>query len=362
APFIFAVWLTAAVILWKRYEIKPKHVIAFFAGMIITALPVIIFAFMKPDVYFQYFNHANPNKGGAVLGYLQTISRNLMYYVKMFSVQSDGDYSIHIDDAPLIDDVTGIFFPAAFFISLIFFFRPSQMFMLLVFFAGMLPALLGGGGFAHPTERRVIMALPAIYLFSAMALDLIRSGLMEKGFKKTWTAVFSILIIAAFIVAGNTGIKFFFKYSGSPYETIGYGRMYKEAGDFLRANKKMELYASPRLKSDVAEFMTMPHELPVNYCVSYEDALKTAPEKGFAIAADGYFVYTQGIFNEIYGNPFFKAHKEKFLDSKLMKHWVYGLKTEPYFVGNYLTTISVSPEQSKSAAGMMVIKEGGMTA
>lgn len=359
APLVFLAWFAMAMVFWRKYSLKFSHAALFIAGMIVVSSPVIGFAIKYPGHYFGYFDHANPNKAGGIERYIDTIKDVLPIYAKMFHYKSDYDYGIHIEYGPLLDRVTGVFFPPAFFLCLLLFFRPIPAFILLVFFAGMFPAFLGGAGFAHPTERRVIMALPGIYLFAAFAFELFKRAVVPEENKVLGRVFFAAAITAALAAAGLTAYNYFFRYSGSPYEALGYGRMYKEAGEFLKKNAGADRYLSPHFTGDVAVYMMIPRDADIIRLHHFEDVLKTENDKGVAFAADGYFAYAEGIFRQLYDSVSFEISGESECNAPITNIETFKRKTEPYRDCTYVVKIKIPQSDIVSSEGMKVVNSGG---
>lgn len=359
APLVFLAWFAMSMVFWRKYSLKLSHVALFLAGMIIVSSPVIGFAIKYPGHYFGYFDHANPNKAGGITRYIETLKEVLPIYAKMFHYRSDGDYSIHIEYAPLLDKVTGAFFPPAFFLCLLLFFRPIPAFILLVFFAGMFPAFLGGAGFAHPTERRVIMALPGIYLFAAFAFELFKRAVIPDDKKVLGKVFFTAAIIAAVTAVGMTSYNYFFRYAGSPYEALGYGRMYKEAGEFLKKNADSKRYLSPRFKNDVAAYMLVPGDADIIRTYNFEDVLKSDSNSDVAFVADGYFANAKGIFNKLYRNVLFTISEDSDCNMPIVNTETFRRKTEPYRDCSYAVKIMIPQKDIVDSIGLeRVVKDG----
>ncbi|HDQ26825.1 MAG TPA: hypothetical protein ENN43_08800 [bacterium] len=238
APLIFLAWFCASFVLWRGFRITAPHFLVFWLGFAITGSPVILFALKHPQVYFQYMTHANPNTGQGIGRYIETIALNFREYARVFHFRSDMDYSFQMGRPPILDRVTGALFPPAFFAAFLLFFRPVSAFILLVFFAGMLPAMLGDAGFDHPTQRRMIMALPAVYLFAALSFEALRRAIAPPHKTKTAVIFFILSLTAASAVVIKSSRNFFFDYCGSPYQSMMYGRPFYEGGQIFKRKKR----------------------------------------------------------------------------------------------------------------------------
>jgi len=347
--FVFALWLLCALIIWRHLNISLKNILVFFAGFAVTAIPVILFAVSRPADYWDYLSHSNPNKGMGISHYLRTVIDVLPSYAGMFHFRSDYDYSIHMERMPLLDSLTGILFPAAFFLCAALFFRPLPAFALISFCTGLLPAFLGGG-FEHPTERRVILALPVIYFMAAFSYEMIKRAAFPDGGSKKAKIFFAVSLLAGFFVFFAEIKNYFFDYCGSPYEALGYRKKDRVAADFLIKEKDP---GSVMLLSPYCEYagMLMPG-LNLTRLESNDDILKYCGSKSIDAALDGFSGYCGDFIAGLFPDSDFRVITEKNCGAPITQTDAFLRMTEPFADCTYLVTLRIPGRDAVNFTGL----------
>lgn len=174
-PFLFTGWILLIFFL-KSGSVRKKDIFAFLLPLLLLSLPFIIFQFKNPAQYWEYLKHQNPSQNKGLAAYFKTFFENFPHYLKMFHIKGDFDPGTQIPLLPVIDRWVGLLFPLGFFICLAAFKRPAALLILSWISLAILPAVMGGG-FAHPTTRRTMLAIPAFYLLAAVSIKYIFEGL-----------------------------------------------------------------------------------------------------------------------------------------------------------------------------------------
>ncbi len=363
-PLIFIIWFIMAMIFWKKYGISLKHMSIFWIGFIVSAGPVIYYALKYPEYYWNYFQHANPNRGAGIMGYIKTISNVIPDYAKMFHFSADLDYSTHIVGTPVLEPVMRYFFPLGFFMAVFIFFRPIPAFALLLFFAGMFPAFLGGAGFAHPTTRRIIMAIPALYIFGALAMEQLSAALNPQK-NKIFNFVFGfILILFAFWTANDTVNHYFVKFDKDPGARVGRGYFVYLAGKEIRQNKETVNFLSPSLTAYSITPMLIDIDAKWENKVFSEEMLVMSEDKDHLLLMEGIMAPASGWFKSVFKNADIKIYEETDQENKLFTEPSYSYKMAPWVRHNepmneftYLFRVKI-PKQDIVDFHSFLVKEG----
>lgn len=197
---IFLFWLIGMWMFHRRDTPGWRLQLWFWGCFILMGSSTLIHMFLNWDnVWYYHTYHANANRGKGLLAYYHQIMGAVPTYAKMFHVQSDPEYAMHPGLDPILDPVSGLLFGAGFFLCLAMFWEPVPMFLIMFLVAGIMPAMIGTN-YAHPTTRRVILALPAVYLIAGMALERLRRVFFVPA--RTWLK--AVMALAAVAVTGWT--------------------------------------------------------------------------------------------------------------------------------------------------------------
>jgi hypothetical protein len=168
---LFLGWM-AWLYLFRR-DIAPRawHSVLFWAVFLATASWVLHYAlFVNPGMYYGYVAGKNPNAGAGPLGYLMTFLRKIPQYAECLVTYGDPDPYYLVPRTPLLNPPVALLFSVGLFLAAAAAWRPAGPWLLAFFLFGMLPAMLGGV-FPHPTSRRMVMVVPALYLMVALAVS-----------------------------------------------------------------------------------------------------------------------------------------------------------------------------------------------
>ncbi len=184
--------------------------LAFLAGCFVVGLPQFYVAVRHPHMYWDYVVSANPDRGQGLLSYLRTFRDSISPYINVFHIRGDIDPGMSPIGRPMLDFIQGWLFPLGLVAALCLVWRPVNAFIFGLFFVGILPAVMGGRGYAHPTTRRMDLAWPAVFLAVGLALEQVRRGLNPRGSRRR-----NAWLLAAFLGLGlvsyGVNLKVYFK-------------------------------------------------------------------------------------------------------------------------------------------------------
>lgn len=178
-PTFFVVWLLFVAVFLKEQRVTKGQWLAFLGVLFLVGSPIIYYALRWPQFYWTYVTNQNPNRGQGIFAYLHTVFTESGPYFRVFHLQGDPDAGMNIPGRPMLDWVTAWLFPIGFFAAVALFWRPVNAFVIGLFLAGLMPAILGNG-FAHPTSRRMVLAWPAVFMMVGLALEQLRRALNAK--------------------------------------------------------------------------------------------------------------------------------------------------------------------------------------
>jgi 4-amino-4-deoxy-L-arabinose transferase-like glycosyltransferase len=241
---MFLLWFIWIWLFYRKKFPKIKNVIIFWIAFIAIASPVIWFAITNPEQYNGYVNSVNPNKSAGIMGYITMFINQIGSYAGMFHVKGAWDTLFHEPFEPILDWFTGALFPMGLFMCLLMFWKPIPVFIFIYFIGGMAPAMLGGGCSPQPDVRRMLLALPVIYIFGGIAFERLRlvarNNFGGKGSGVSfWVFVFTFLLALPF---GANEINTFLRQQKDPI-TLAITEHYS----FL-AGKEIQKYAGDEIK------------------------------------------------------------------------------------------------------------------
>jgi hypothetical protein len=179
-PAIFVVWLLFVAVFLREQRPTRGQWLAFLGVLFVVCSPIIYYALRWPQFYWTYVTNQNPNRGQGLLSYLHTLITESGPYFKAFHLQGDVDAGMSPPGQPMLDNVAAWLFPIGLFAALAYFWRPVNAFLIGLFLAGIMPAVLGAG-FAHPTTRRMVLAWPAVFMMIALVFETVRRSVNAAG-------------------------------------------------------------------------------------------------------------------------------------------------------------------------------------
>ena len=236
-PVIFGVWLVWMMVVPRNNRISMRNFLIFWAGFLIVSWPVIQFAIQNPKAFSSYIDAMNaPYKQGiikAAQSALFYVNSALPAQLNLYFTGAEWDYNFHIAYEPLLDKMIAMLFACGFFISLFVALKPVPLFMLLFLFGALAPALLAG---PWQLTRRSIMALPAIYIFGAFALEYFLRTINYRNSKKAGVFLLAAAFCAASFISYKTVSHYFNVFAKNPGTRLSY------AYHMYLAGKEMEKY------------------------------------------------------------------------------------------------------------------------
>ncbi|MEW6517381.1 MAG: glycosyltransferase family 39 protein [candidate division FCPU426 bacterium] len=324
----------------------------FWVGFLIVAGPIFYHMSVHWDNYWHYVASKNPNRTQTLAAYVKQVWSLVGVYAHLFQVKSDGNYTMYTTYQPLLDPVTSALFGLSFFFVLARAWQPMPSFVLLFFFAGLAPALIGGGE-EHPTARRTCLATPAIYLIIALGLERLRL-LFRQGLPSWGRRI--LLAAAVFLTAGVAAYSlhyYFFVFGDSPEARTGYCWRGLKIAQALDAHPKAYSRLQPLLYHEqiwvLAKHPGQPGLVPTQ-----EDLLVLAPDQDQQLFLEGYMEPTLPFWRSQFPNAQVTVYREKYPDRPFCETWPYfKLGTDPNNPATYLIQINI-PRQDVAFFQMLV--------
>lgn len=222
-PGVFLAWFLCLAILQPPAFAGGAAMAWFWAGFLLLASPVLLWALRHPDGYMGLMEHKNAYGGHGLGGYLRGIFNGLPPYLKMWTISGDPTLVEGLPGRPVLEPLAGLLVPASVAFALFLMLRPLPLFLLGSLVAGLLPAMLGGG-FIHPTTRRTILAFPAVFLMLALGLEQLRLGAWALG-RRAGVVIFAVALLGAGAWSVADGWhRYFHDFMGDPRVQGDYGK------------------------------------------------------------------------------------------------------------------------------------------
>ena len=219
-PAILALLCIYVWLFDRKHGLKFKHLMIMFAGVLVSAGPIAIFAWKEPELYWGYLRSVNPNAHTGAAAYIQTFFNNIKDYAGAFHVRGGANPSLAVACKPLLDPVAQVLFPIGLFLSVFMIFKPYGIFFVVFFIFTLLPSMLGQGNSGHPAMTRIMGAFPAIYLMIAFAYERLKNVFVVPG-KKFVSAVFIAVSLMAAVFASYNGFADYFEMQSKRDYKIG---------------------------------------------------------------------------------------------------------------------------------------------
>lgn len=350
-PFVFAAWLVFIFIADRKNFPSLKGLAFLAAGFAVTGGPIVVMAIKDPGIYWEYFQSVNPNQKSGLAGYFSTLINNLPKHSGMFHIRADGDTSFHVAYEPMLDILSGALFPAGLFMCLLIFFRPMPAFFLGLFVAGMLPSMLGSGCSPQPNIRRMIVALPAIYMLCAFAFDAAWKRIDKLKNRAFVAVVAAVAIAASLLPAGKVAYDYFYRFANYPPHLVDSAHQLYLAGKEIRAHKGTPVDAMQFVFSNSASAVLIPKEADVTVYKSPEEILFNGASGSRLIFLDPFMEGYSGFFEEQFPGQEFKVYRQKDRDTagrenpsdgNLYNKYVDKFNKFTFLVSAYLTEEAVN--------------------
>lgn len=255
-PLLFALWL-GWVWLWQRQATpKASRQLLFWLGLALCAGPVLWFMLTKWRLYWEYVDSMNPSSNKGLWQYLQTFMQNLKPYAHAPFFRGDVSAAEDVPLRPLFDPFSGGLVALGLGYAVALCWRPINAYVLALLTLGLGASVLGGG-FAHPTGRRLMLVLPSLYLVSAFALERLRLNLRAWG---PWAP--GGLAVAALGLGAWANVRswdhYFHGYSKDPTVLMQRAHRTALAGHEMRQSPQAQVLATPLVTGFVTTRMLMP--------------------------------------------------------------------------------------------------------
>lgn len=314
----------------------------FWVGFLISASPIFYHMVVNWDNYWHYVASKNPNRTQSLAAYAKQVRALIDIYAQLFHVKSDGNYTMYTSYQRLLDPVTGALFGLSFFFVLTRAWRPIHSFVLLFFFAGLAPALIGGGE-EHPTARRICLATPAVYLILALGLERLRLAVNRfAAWGKTLLAAAAVLLTLG--VAAYSLHYYFFVFGDSPEARTGYCWRGTLIAKSLDEHPQAHYRAQPLLQHEQIDVLA--HALRQPEVVFTPEALLVmSPDRDQLVFLEGYMEPTLPFWRSQFPHAVITVHREKYPNRPFCETWAYfKLGTDPNNPPVYLIELLI-PKQ-----------------
>jgi len=243
---LLAISLIGWWFIYKKEKLRKQFILFTFCllfAVFIAALPIGIYFLENPGDFIgrasgvSIFSQGNP---------IFNLGKSLIIHLGMFNVHGDGNWRHNLASSPELLWPIGLLFLIGFFISIREIFRKSNYqnknyqslstfyFLLSAFFIMLLPGILSYEGIPH--SLRVIGAVPAVYIFAALA----SYWLYEKikvFFKTKYQKITLYLCLSVFLlsIAYAQFDKYFFQWALRPEVKGAFSENYVKIGEYLNS-------------------------------------------------------------------------------------------------------------------------------
>jgi hypothetical protein len=296
--------LFAAYFLWLWIAARDrfpgwKAVGAFAAGFVVMAGPVIWYALVSGrSHYWHYVQSVNPNRDAGAWRYLSTMAEAAPVYLGMLRGPGDPTSAENLPYVSLLNAWAGGPVIVGLLLALAGFWRPIPAFLLGYIVAGFAPSMLGGG-FAHPTDRRVVFALPPLFLLSAVAFERLRLAFTTAWRPLGWVVHAGILGVGLAGLA--SGLHWYFKvYSVDPSVLTYRNVRGHEAGIIVHQDPALPTVISPLVPGGVTAGILFPPKTRFLKVVHPEDLIGLPAGSALKLALDGGFSGAEQLIGKLY--------------------------------------------------------------
>jgi 4-amino-4-deoxy-L-arabinose transferase-like glycosyltransferase len=306
---LFLGWFLWMFITRQKLFHKPSNFFIFLGGFVLVASPVIYFAIVHPDGYWNYVQSVNPNNNGGLISYFKMIISRIPLYTGMFYRQSACEVFWHLPYKPLFDPVVSVLFSSGLFLSFFAFWKPVPSALLILFLGSMIPGLLGGGSSVQPNSIRALMAFPLIFIFCAYSFERIKRIFYGTGRKWLYLAVIAAGVISS-IWSFQNGIREFFKWSVNPGLLINEHHELYLAGINIKKHPDAVLFETPLFSAADAAGVYIPMGKKVNIKKTIDEMLVFPDYSDYLICLDPFYTDLTGIFKTNFPDAVIDVYRE----------------------------------------------------
>ncbi|KKR27804.1 hypothetical protein A2Y26_05515 [candidate division CPR2 bacterium GWD2_39_7] len=196
--FIYAFYKKPKIL--KKYE---KEISVFESLVMSFMLPGVIYLIWHPEIAFSFWP-------GPI-----NLAKNVFKSLLLFNIETPAIWHTNLKDEPLLDPFVGISFLSGFIIALKYFHSTKYQFLILGFFASLMPA-----AFSHNYLYvfKAVGAIPFVFIFSGLAIDwTLASWAKIFPFNKLAKALAAIVFAGLMTTTAIFNIeKYFWAWRGSP--------------------------------------------------------------------------------------------------------------------------------------------------
>ncbi|MEI7542778.1 MAG: glycosyltransferase family 39 protein [bacterium] len=306
---LFVGWFIIMFITRQKMFHKISNFILFWVGFLLVASPVIYFAITKPDQYWGYVNSVNPSRGGSILTYIQLLWSRVPLFAGMLYTKSASEILWHLPYEPLLNPITIVLFSAGLFLSFFAFWKPIPAALLILFFGGMMPSMLGGGGPSQPNSARAIMAFPIIFILSAFSFERLIRVFYQLGKKKFYIFILAIGIICS-LWTFQSSFKDFLRWSTNPILLVMENHQFYLMGKEIKKYPKAVFYVSPLFIFSDAAGVYLPKNIQLNVKKNIDDMMVFPVQNDYVLLIDPFYTDAVSIYSKYFPNAIVKTYSE----------------------------------------------------
>ena len=313
---IFSVWL------WfhrSKWALQAHQMVLMWTVFVITAFPVLHFAVTRPGDYNNYFrlwgavNKESFKDTKSIQPYVTVFRNQVTPYLQMFHIRGNSEYEE--DDSygrPVLDPVMGLLFPLGFFFCLWRLWRGVPFYLMVLFWAGLMPGIYSKLG-VPPFPRREVIAFPAVFLMAALVLEELRLGLFKAVPTKRWIS--AGLLIGSVLLVRQW--RHYWEYTHSP----GFRRFSNAMGYYT--GRELDEHRAARaivsqsiLQSSPSRMMLMPANVGMQEVGRAEDFVFLDPGPDALLLLAPYLEPLIPTLKELYPHADVKLYREPAYDDK----------------------------------------------
>jgi len=357
-PLLFLAWLLWLHVTDRRYRLSGGQWAWLAGGFLLVSAPILIYAVRHPTAYWgKFFASGSRDLAANAWSYLKT---TVPIYAKLFHVWGDTDFSLRPAHLPLLDPVSGTLFALGFFLCLLRAWRPVPAFLYLLFFAGLAPALFGSQ-FEHPTVRRTLLVLPAVYLFAAEALERLRRVFNPGGTRvRAWLLAGAALAGAAWAGA-DTLHNYYYRMQDNPGARIAFNYRTFCMGEEIRAHPGARILANPESAATTGGEILFPREAVVEKVSTPEEMLVLHEQQDQLLLLNSLYEIYLPFFRREFPRAGIRVYREEAQNDPLLQTPYFLYANDPYNPRTYLVRVLIPAADIRAFHGLVDLSapEGG---
>lgn len=214
ASRLFPMWLgiggLALVVMDSGQRVwRIRQGVVFFGALVVTALPMALYALKNPEIFLQRLTEVGPGAG--------TISlfNSVIIHARMFFIDGEGYYRYNIPGRPYLTWIEGVFLMVGIGVCLIRAVRMGKgseragyLVALLSPFM-VLPSVVSVGGLP-PNHMRSVGMVPLIFVLTAVGIEWSYDQIVKRSGHVSWQGTAALLTAGAVIIGGwSVGREYF---------------------------------------------------------------------------------------------------------------------------------------------------------